>query len=139
MPRKIFVDSSAWIAFAAEKEPRHVVVVKTVKRCLGGGDLLFTSNDVVDETITRLLYTVGFQKASLFLKYFLENLKKDTLRQLWTDEQVQMEAFGLVEKFAEHKLSLTDATTVVLMKRFNIDSLITLDSDFIKIGIPVLP
>lgn len=139
MFRKIFVDSSAWIAFAAEKEPRHVVVVQTVKQCLERGDLLFTSNDVVDETITRLIYTVGYQKASLFLKYFLENLKKNTLRQLWTDEQVQMEAFGLVEKFAEHKFSLTDATTVVLMKRFHIETILTLDSDFAKIGIPVLP
>ncbi len=136
---KIFVDSSAWIAFAIHDEPRHKDVVNVVEEALKGSTVLFTSNDVVDETVTRLVTSVGFHKAKSFYTPFRQNIKNGFVRQLWVDEVLQGEAWRLLEKFSDQVLSFTDATTVVLMKRFNIGTLITLDSDFIKIGIPVLP
>ena len=59
--------------------------------------------------------------------------------QLWSDEEIQEMAFEVLKKFREHKLSLTDATSVVLMDRFDIDLILTLDDDFKKIGISSLP
>ncbi|MBI3290078.1 hypothetical protein HYZ78_01650 [Candidatus Microgenomates bacterium] len=66
-------------------------------------------------------------------------LEKGAIVQLWTNEEIQNEAFGVVQKYAEHKLSLTDATTIALVRRFNIERVISLDSDFVKVGIATSP
>ena len=63
----------------------------------------------------------------------------NSLVQFWIDEEIQNEAFELVQKFSEHRLSLTDATSIALIKKFSIESIISLDTDFIKVGIPTLP
>lgn len=89
-----------------------------------------TSNDVVDETTTRLIYDTNIKIAGRFINFIKEGVKSHSLVQLWVD---------LVQKFSEHKLSLTDATTIILVNRFNIKSVVSLDSDFKKVGLQVLP
>ncbi len=139
MSNKIFIDTSAWLALIIEAEPKHKLVDAIIKEVLKQGAAMFTSNDVINETFTRLLTHLGYKKTENFYKLFWENIQKSLLIQLWADEIIQEEAWQVIKKFRDHKLSFTDATSVVLMKRFNIDSIVTLDSDFIKIGLPVLP
>lgn len=136
---KIFIDSSAWIAFAVGDEPRHKEVLHSIEEALNASTALFTSNDVVDETLTRLVTTVGFHKTNLFYTRLGLLIKKGYVRQLWVDEILQGQAWQTLEKFSDHKLSFTDATSIAIMKRYAILKILTLDSDFTKVGIPVLP
>lgn len=136
---KIFIDSSAWIAFAVGAEPRHKEILRSVEEALKASAGLFTSNDVVDETLTRLVTTVGFHKTKLFYTHLGLHIKKGYVRQLWVDEVLQGQAWEVLEKFSDHKLSFTDATSIAIMKRYAIPKILTLDSDFAKIGVPVLP
>ncbi|OGE64222.1 hypothetical protein A3I48_03810 [Candidatus Daviesbacteria bacterium RIFCSPLOWO2_02_FULL_36_7] len=139
MASKIFVDTSAWISYLGSDQPRHINIKNLIKRFIKDGVVICTSNDVIDETVTRFIYDTNIKTTEQFINLIKDSIAKNNLVQLWVDEQVQAEAFEIVEKFAEHKLSLTDATTIVLMKRFNIDSIISLDSDFRKVGIKTLP
>lgn len=139
MANKIFVDTSAWISYLGSDQPKHINIKNLIKQLINGGVILCTSNDVIDETTTRFIYDTNIKITEQFINLIKNSIAKNNLVQLWVDEQVQAEAFEIVVKFAEHKLSLTDATTVVLMKRFNIDSIISLDSDFKKVGIRTLP
>jgi predicted nucleic acid-binding protein len=66
-------------------------------------------------------------------------VRRGLLTQLWTDEQLQVEAWEILKKFREHKLSLTDATSVALIERFRLDAITSFDQDFKKIGITTLP
>lgn len=139
MANKIFVDTSAWISYLGSDQPKHINIKNLIKQFIKDGVILCTSNDVIDETTTRFIYDTNIKITEQFINLIKNNIAKNNLVQLWVDEQTQFEAFEVVVKFAEHKLSLTDATTVVLMKRFNIDAVVSLDSDFRKVGIKTLP
>lgn len=139
MGKKFIVDTSAWIAYYLSDENDHVKIKNLIKRLVKEHTAIFISNDIIDETITRLVQTTNPKVVALFIKTISENINRNILTQLWVDEEIQAEAFEVVKKFAEHKLSLTDATTISLVKKFNIESVISLDSDFIKVGISTLP
>ena len=136
---KIFIDTSAWVAFAIKSDPNHAKAKQIFKNCLEENASLFTSNDIIDEATTRLIYGAGFSKAKLFYQLWQHNLKSGLIAQLWTDEQIQTEAWQILVKFKDHKLSLTDASSIALFRRFKIDAIFTFDSDFRKVNIPTLP
>lgn len=135
MTTKVFIDTTVWISFTLRGERHHERSVALMKQAIRSRDTLFTSNDIIDETVTRLLYSSGFGIAKKFYTLLQENIKKRLVAQLWTDEVMQVDAWNLLAKFREHKLSLTDAMSIALMKRFHIDSIMTFDSDFRNVGI----
>lgn len=137
--QKIFIDSSAWIALSSKDDKNYRRITDFFSKIISDGAVFFTSNDIIDETVTRLVYDVGFSKAQKFIEEIRVNIRKKGLVQFWTDEQIQEEAFAILKKYHDHELSMTDATTVAIMKRFNLDAVLTLDSDFKKIGTPSLP
>ncbi len=139
MASKIFVDTSAWISYFGSDQPKHISIQNLIKQFIRDNVTICTSNDVIDETVTRLVYDTNIKIAQEFINLIKKSSQVNSLVQLWVDEQVQSEAFEIVARFAEHKLSLTDATTIVLMNRFNIYSVISLDSDFKKVGLKTLP
>lgn len=139
MTQKVFIDTSAWISYSLSRQPKHSTIKNLVKKLIKEGVLIYTSNDVVDETVTRLIYDTNIKITQKFIDLVNEGVISNHLVQLWVDEEIQTAAFEFVQKFAEHKLSLTDATSIALVKKFNITSIISLDSDFIKVGISTLP
>lgn len=138
MSRRVFVDTSAWMAYYLSDEPDHVRIKNLIKRLIKDHVAIITSNDIIDETVTNLIYT-NSKVTKKFIDFMSESIKLQRIIQLWVDEEIQNEAFKLVQKYSEHKLSLTDATSIALIKKFSIESIISLDSDFIKVGIPTLP
>lgn len=136
--RKVFIDTSAWMAYYLSDEPDHIRIKSLLKKFIKEHTNIITSNDVIDETVTNFVY-IKPNLAKKFIDFISESIKTDHILQLWVDEQIQAEAFDIVERYAEHKLSLTDATTIALVKKNNIESVISLDSDFIKVGILTLP
>lgn len=140
MNGKLFVDTSAWLAYSSQKDPQYKKFVDLFNQVDKSHSSLYTSNDVIDETYTRLRYDLNYQVAQKYLDFIKKFLLTKTLIQLWTDEQIQSEAINLLNKYQDHKLSLTDATSAVLMRHFNISTVLTLDSKhFTIIGFKVLP
>lgn len=139
MVKKVFIDTSAWISYSLKGEKYHEEVKEFISQMIEEGVMLFTSNDVVDETVTRLVYDTNPKITRNFIDFIEENIRKKSVVQLWADEQTQAEAFLLIGKYDDQKISLTDATTVVFVTRFKIDSILSLDSDFVKLGLSVLP
>lgn len=139
MPRNIFMDTSGWISYSLRGEQQHSSIKTLVSTFIQSHVRMYTSNDVIDETVTRLVTHTNTAITKQFVNFFESSIREEAVVQLWTDEQVQAEAIRLVEKYSDHRLSLTDATSAVLMKRFHIETILTLDSDFTKIGVSVLP
>lgn len=135
---KVFIDTSAWMAYYLSDEPDHIRIKNLVKGFIKEHTAIVTSNDIIDETVTNFIY-IKPKIAVKFVEFIQKAIAGNAVTQLWVDEEIQNEAFGLVQKFLEHKLSLTDATSIVLMNRFNIDTVISLDSDFKKAGLKTLP
>lgn len=136
---KVFVDTSAWIAYISSDDTYHKEVSSALKGVIEAGSVICTSNYVFDETVTRLLYDTSWKQASVFIKCIVQSVAKKTVVKFLVDEQIEAEAIAMIEKYSEHKLSFTDATSVALVKRFKIDAILTLDTDFAKVGLRVLP
>lgn len=137
--KKLIIDTSFWLTLILENEFHHGQAKKVFQEELEQGTIFYTTNDIVDETVTRIRYDNNLPTAEKFLNLLTQSIQQNALAQLWTDEQIQLEGFAILKKYHDHKLSMTDATTVSIINRFKLDAVLTFDSDFKKIGIPSLP
>ncbi len=65
----------------------------------------------------------------------MKSIEKEEVKVLDIDEATFVKSLNSLLKFAQHKISLTDATTYTLFRDLQLDEVFTLDSDFKKIGI----
>lgn len=137
--RKVFVDTSAWIGFVVEKDPCHQRAEEFFRVLIKEGGKIFTSNYVIDETLTRLLYDRGLKTARGFYRWVRKAANEGQLAVFWVDEAITDDAWGAFVKFAEHRLSFTDATSYALMKRYRLDEIFAFDDDFAKVGLNLQP
>lgn len=137
--KRIFIDSSAWIEFVLAKEKHHKKIVDYVISEVKKRSKFFTSDYVLDETFTRLITDQGFHTVKT-LKEKVKVLEKERqLLVLWTDEVFFNKAWTLFTKFSEHRLSFTDATIITYTQDLKIDEILTLDTDFKKVGLATKP
>jgi predicted nucleic acid-binding protein len=98
-----------------------------------------TNNYVIDETATRLRYGLGLQAALRYRRMLQAAVGAGTLRISWVDERAEAEAWRVLEKYADVKLSLTDATCAVTARAARATEIFGCDSDFEALGFVVLP
>lgn len=130
---KVFLDTSAFVALLVESETDHEKVAKKYLHYRQQRSLFITSDYILDELFTRLLYY------NLDIKRHIEKLKDSISRKeivvLHIDEGSFDKSLSIFLKFSDHKISFTDATTYVLYKDFALDEVFTLDTDFKKLRI----
>lgn len=138
-PKRIFIDSSAWIEFVLAKEKYHKKIVDYVISEVKKRSKFFTSDYVLDESFTRLITDQGFHTVKT-LKEKVKVLEKERqLLVLWTDEVFFNKAWAVFSKFSEHRLSFTDASIITYVQDLKIDEILTLDTDFKKVGLVTKP
>lgn len=137
--KRIFIDSSAWIAFSLKGEPNHQEIFDYLTGEIRLKSKLFTSDYVLDETFTRLLNTQGIKTVKNFKTLLSLAEKQNQLLVFWTDETLFTRSWSVFQKFAEHRLSFTDATIFTLVKDFKLNEVLSLDQGFKKVGLNVRP
>ncbi|MBI4009433.1 type II toxin-antitoxin system VapC family toxin [Candidatus Roizmanbacteria bacterium] len=132
---KVFIDTSAFIALLVESETDHKKCAKKYLDYRQHRATFLTSDYVLDELFTRLLYY------KLDLRKYIGKLKGSIARNeitvLHIDEGLLEKSLDIFLKFSDHKISFTDATTYVLYKDFGLDEVFTLDDDFKKMRMVV--
>ena len=138
-PKKIFLDTTAWVEFILKKERYHQEIYNYLSRETKSASHFFTSDYVLDETYTRLLTNQSISSTKIFknLIYKSEQIKELVI--LFTDKSIFEKSWVYFEKFSEHKLSFTDATIYTFVKDLKIDEVLSLDQGFKKIGLKVKP
>jgi len=129
---KVIIDTSVFIAFFVKKESYHQEVLNKHKDYQKQRVQFITSDYVLAELFTRLIYDFGkvaTQKAAEEITHSVEN---KSLSIIPINENIFKQAFEIMIKFSEHHISFTDATTYVLYKECKLDEIFTLDSDFKK-------
>lgn len=127
---KVFFDTSAFLALFIKEETHHKEVASKYLAYKQQRALFLTSDYVLDELYTRLIYDFGKSIAQDRINTLRESINNEELRVLNVDEIIFKKAYEPFIKFADHKISFTDATTYVLYKDFAIDEIFTLDRDF---------
>jgi len=97
---------------------------------------LYTSNFVVDETVTRILYERSHRDALTVLGL----LRGDpSLRVLHVSEDMEAEVDREFARYRQSTISYTDCSSKVLMGRHGISTIFSFDKDFDVLGLARIP
>ena len=113
MPKEIFLDASAWIALANEKDNWHDEAIKIYPRLFREYQNLVTTNLVVAESHVALRKQVGFVRAMSFLVRIRTSAR--VLRVLSTEE-FEMIAEAILQQYDDQDFSYADAVSFAVMK-----------------------
>ncbi len=130
---RLFVDTSAWLAYLNRADRSHAPVRAVLGRYEGR---VVTTNFVFDETVTLARARLG-QAAALLVGDLLRDPDvADLVRVSAADEG---RAWKLFQAREDKRYSFTDCTSFVVMRRLGLETAVTLDADFAREGFAVRP
>jgi predicted nucleic acid-binding protein len=134
--RELFVDTSAWVPLLRRHDADHRPVSDALKRRVAMGDRVVTTNLVIAETYTLLLYR-GHRTAAL---QFLEVVRQPPNVAVYdTAELGESAAVDWLEPFGDQAFSYTDAVSFAVMRERKIRRALTLDHHFATAGFEMIP
>jgi predicted nucleic acid-binding protein len=131
---RLFVDSSAWLAFVSARDSRHGDADRLVRAALRHKHRLFTSNLVLAEVQRLLLFRAGPRPAAAALAQISAS---PSVELLFPDLPIHRDAQAWLAKFADQVISYTDASSFALMKAHRCEAALTFDRDFALAGFPL--
>ena len=134
MANKLFLDTSALYAYFDKSDSEHRNVSEFLDSYKG---TLFTSNYILDELITLLRYR-NFEVDQI--KSFIDELWKEVFSTLlYVSIEIERDAWNMLIKYKDHKLSFTDCTSFILMRKNSIKQACSVDGDFKIAGFIMKP
>ncbi len=128
---KVFIDTWGWLTLRDRAEAQHDIVRVYYQEFRNNGGVSYTTDYVLDETITMLFRRLPFQKARESLDKIHEAIETGYL----ILERIYPERFrkaeGLRLRYHDKPLiSFTDLTSAVVMIEKDIDAILTEDEHF---------
>lgn len=135
----IFVDTSAFLAIVNEKDDNHTAAVELLEEIKNGKiriKKIITSDYIIDETLTRIRYSVGHKEA---VEWGTDILSSKVIEKIEIGSEIFRSAWELFCTYNDKKFSFTDCTSFALMKKRGIEKVFSFDGDFERIGFILLP
>ena len=136
MPVGVFIDTSALVAWASDRDEHHVDAQAEFNRLLDEHHRFVLTTDVFDETITMLLGRRG-HRAAAALGDFLRSGEPFRITNI--DTAMREDAWKLFHRYADNPISHTDCTSVIAMRRIGLAEVFAFDSDFDRAGVVRIP
>lgn len=134
IPRRVFIDSSAYYALADERE-RDATAAQIILRGLASvRAATLTTNLVIAETHALILRRRGRYSALRFL----DRVDRGATTIVRVTEDDERQARAIIHQYADKDFSLTDALSFAVMQRLRIPAAFTFDGDFRQFGVAVL-
>ncbi len=134
--RGIFVDTAGWMACADAADPAHRSSREARDSSLRNGQILVTTDYVIDETLTLIRIRLGLDAAEAWWR-LLEG--SSLVRWEWIDaaraERARREFF----RHRHKEYSFTDCTSMAVMHELRLKQALTTDRHFAQMGFQVLP
>jgi uncharacterized protein len=134
--RSVFIDTSAFVALRNAAEAEHERARAALAALLSDGVALFTSNYVFAETYTALMVRVGRGEAIEWGRRFRAGGAVELVR---LDEDVESDAWRILEGHDDKQWSYVDATSFALIEREGNGEAFAFDAHFGQRGLRVLP
>jgi len=136
----LFVDTSAWVAIKDRREKHHAAATAYLAEVAKRKERLVTTDYILDETYTLLLYDIGYDVTIEFKREIDLLSATPALNIINVGPAVQAEAWTVFERFNRDKLwSFTDCTSYVVMRTHQIAECFAFDEDFAQMGFRVSP
>jgi uncharacterized protein len=137
--RRIFVDTSAWLALINRDERSHAAALE-FHRSLGAGVSRVTSWGVVGETYTWLRYHTGYPSAQRWLHEEAGLHERGVLEVIYPTPLTESGVRRTLSRFADQDLSYVDAFTLhIVQTRGDFDAIFAFDHHLSLYGVAVLP
>lgn len=137
--RRIFVDTSGWLALVNRDERRHTAAVE-FHRGLTGGVSRVTSWGIVAETYTWLRYHTGYRSAERWLHEEAGLQERGVLEVVYPTASMESGIQRTLSRFADQDLSYVDACSLhIVQARGDIDAIFAFDHHLSLYGAAVLP
>jgi len=135
----VFIDTGGWIAVAVKKDRYHEAAVNYYTQLLRRNERLFTSDYVLDETVTRIRYDTDHSKAVAFLDLIHQAEAQNRIKVLRVDKAVWNKAERIFRQYEDQVFSFTDCTSFVLAQIIKADEIFGFDKHFSMFGFNVRP
>jgi predicted nucleic acid-binding protein len=130
-PRRLFVDSGAWLAFFSARDNHHAEADRLIRYALGHRLPLVTSDLVLAEVHRLLLFRAGIRPAAVALERIDAS---PGVSVHFADEGVHRDARAWLERLDDQVLTYTDATSFALMKAHGCTHALSFDHHFTVAG-----
>ena len=128
---KVFIDTWGWLTLRDRKESRHQEVKDFYRQFRDQNGIIYTSDYVIDETITLVFKRLPFKTAKESLSKIDKAIEEGYLQVEWVTPERFEKAKGLRLKYQDKpKISFTDLTSMVIMKELGVKDIITGDEHF---------
>jgi predicted nucleic acid-binding protein len=131
MARRVFLDSSAWLAVLDTDDSHHVEAVERFGRLLGSQTIFVTTILVIAETQIFLRRRGGHEKAMIFLKNANESPRIEIA---YPNARLELEAKRILRQYADQDFSLADAVSFAYMRENGLTEAFTYDRHFATAG-----
>ncbi len=137
MATPIFVDTGAIIAIKLRGDPHHHQAVEFMRNL--GRRPRYTSSLVLSEAYTWLRYHCGLATAATLAEEMMEGELSGLYKMVRPGRREEEEALRIGRKFADVKLSWTDAMTFVLVDAAGIKEIVGFDAHLRLSGCLLVP
>ncbi len=132
---KIFIDASAWVALFVESDEGHKKAAAVYEKLKNSKVSLYTSDYVIDETITTILVR-GSHKMSIVAGKAI--FSSQIIKIAYVCPDYLKPAWELYQQYDDKKFSFTDVTSFAIAKDLNTKKVFGFDSDFSKAGFELI-
>ncbi len=131
-----FVDTSGWCAIYNRADVNHIQARTCWEKISQKVGLVYTTDYVLDETITLLRARVGHKPAVEFGQVILASKVVKTVpitQELW------QKAWEMFIRYDDKDFSFTECTSFVVMKEMQLTTALAFDHHFTQMGFLTLP
>jgi predicted nucleic acid-binding protein len=130
---KLVIDTWGWLVLEDSRDPSHEAASRIYSEAVGAGGNIFTTNFILNETMTLLYRRRPFEEVSRFIRGLLispfiriEEVTKARFRK----------AYEMRLKFRDKPdISFTDLTTMIVAQELNTMDILTGDRHFVQVGL----
>jgi len=133
-PLKVFTDTNIFVALLNKNDSTHARALKLLDFLEENQAILFTSSDVIGETLTVMARKLGKKQAIDFLAGY----KISGIKEIFIDEEIQEDAQKLFLKVRSKLVSFIDCSSAVAIQQNKIPYAFTFDKQFKGLGVKLL-
>jgi predicted nucleic acid-binding protein len=134
--KALFVDTSGWMACADGADPAHRRTCAARDAGLEAGQMLVTTDFVVDETLTLIRFRLGLDAADTWWQR-LDGSRRVRWERIDSDRFER--ARDVFLRYRDKDFSFTDCTSFVVMRELRLTQALATDRHFRQMGFHVLP
>lgn len=130
----VFVDTSAWFAAVVPSDPNHAQAANWLAT---NTDVLFTTDYIIDETLTVLRARGEHQRAKALGSKFFEGAIAEI--HFLTEEDIRL-AWSIFEQYHDKSWSFTDCSSKGVLDQMKVSQAFAFDHHFRQFGtVQVVP